>query len=76
MSEELVHLDIADQVATITLDSEHNRNALSRQLLTELTAHLSTASADEQVRVIYLRSASRVFCSGADLNEAAEGAHG
>ena len=74
MSDELVHLDIADQVATITLDSERNRNALSRQLLTELAAHLSTAGAAEQVRVIVLRSASRVFCSGADLSEAAEGA--
>ena len=31
---ELVHLEVADQVATITLDSDHNRNALSRQLVT------------------------------------------
>ena len=35
---ELVHYDVADEVATITLDSPHNRNALSRQLLTELAA--------------------------------------
>ncbi len=42
---ELVHLEVADQVATITLDSDHNRNALSRQLVTELTAHLATAEA-------------------------------
>ena len=33
---ELVHLEVADGVATITLDSEHNRNALSKQLVTEL----------------------------------------
>ena len=43
---ELVHLEVADQVATITLDSEHNRNALSKQLVTELAAHLATADAD------------------------------
>lgn len=67
---ELVHLDIADQVATITLDSEHNRNALSRQLVTELAAHLATASDDTESRVIVIRSAHRVFCSGADLSEA------
>ncbi|SKB07546.1 enoyl-CoA hydratase-related protein [Aeromicrobium choanae] len=70
---ELVHLDVADGVATITLDSEHNRNALSRQLVTELGAHLGTAEADADAKVIVLRSAHRVFCSGADLSEAAEG---
>ncbi len=43
---ELVHLEVADQVATITLDSERNRNALSKQLVTELAAHLATADAD------------------------------
>ncbi|MTB89633.1 enoyl-CoA hydratase/isomerase family protein [Aeromicrobium senzhongii] len=70
---ELVHLDVADGVATITLDSEHNRNALSRQLVTELRDHLASAEADADAKVIVLRSAHRVFCSGADLSEAAEG---
>ena len=37
---ELVHYAVADAVATITLDSPHNRNALSRQLVTELFEHL------------------------------------
>lgn len=70
---ELVHLDVADGVATITLDSEHNRNALSRQLVTELAAHLDSAESDADAKVIVLRSSHRVFCSGADLSEAAEG---
>ncbi|MEO6470860.1 MAG: enoyl-CoA hydratase-related protein [Aeromicrobium sp.] len=70
---ELVHLEIADQVATITLDSDHNRNALSRQLVTELAAHLVTADASDDVRAILIRSAGSVFCSGADLSEAASG---
>ena len=68
---ELVHYDVADEVATITLDSPHNRNALSRQLVTELVAHLESAAADESAKVVLLRSADRVFCSGADLTEAA-----
>lgn len=68
---ELVHLDVADDVATITLDSQHNRNALSRQLLTELTAHLTAADADDSARAVLVRSAGTVFCSGADLSEAA-----
>ncbi|MFI5429917.1 enoyl-CoA hydratase-related protein [Aeromicrobium sp. UC242_57] len=70
---ELVHLDVVDQVATITLDSDHNRNALSKQSSTELAAHLATADADAQARAILIRSAGRVFCSGADLSEAAGG---
>lgn len=71
--DELVHLEVADRVARITLDSPHNRNALSKQLVTELFAHLETAGADPEVRVIVLQSADAVFCSGADLGEAASG---
>jgi enoyl-CoA hydratase/methylglutaconyl-CoA hydratase len=67
---ELVHLEVADQVATITLDSPHNRNALSRRLVTELFARLEAAEADDAVKVVVIRSSGRVFCSGADLSEA------
>lgn len=73
---ELVHLSLDDAVATITLDSPRNRNALSRQFVTELTAHLETADVDPEVRVIRLRSAHRVFCAGADLSEASKGQSG
>ena len=71
---ELVRYVVADAVATITLDSQHNRNALSRRLVTELFAHLEAAEADDAVRVVLIRAEGRVFCSGADLSEAsAEG---
>ena len=67
---ELVHYAVADAVATITLDSQHNRNALSRQLVSELFAGLEAAAADPEVKVVLITSAGRVFCSGADLSEA------
>ena len=67
---ELVHYDVSDAVATLTLDSPANRNALSRQLVTELFAHLERAGADDDVRVVLVQSSGRVFCSGADLAEA------
>src|SRR5690348_12854698 len=70
---ELVHFGLTDGVATITLDSPHNRNALSRQLLTELFDALDRAEQDPDARVVLIRSADRVFCSGADLSEAADG---
>ncbi|RLV48195.1 enoyl-CoA hydratase family protein [Nocardioides mangrovicus] len=66
---ELVHYEVTDAVGTITLDSPHNRNALSQQLVRELFDHLDTAAADASV-VVVIRSADRVFCSGADLSEA------
>ena len=70
---ELVHYEVDGGVATITLDSPHNRNALSRQLVGELFERLDRAATDEQARVLVIRSADRVFCSGADLSEAAAG---
>jgi methylglutaconyl-CoA hydratase len=70
MAEELVHYEVASGVATITLDSPHNRNALSAQLRKELAAHLDTAIADDGVRVIVLTHTGKVFCAGMDLKEA------
>lgn len=74
MTDELVHYAVTDldggALATLTLDSPHNRNALSRQLVTELFGHLEAAEADDDVRVVLVTSADRVFCSGADLSEA------
>ena len=67
---ELVHYAVADAVATITLDSPHNRNALSRQLVTELFERIERAGADDDVRVVLVESSGKVFCSGADLGEA------
>ncbi|WP_114423848.1 enoyl-CoA hydratase-related protein [Nocardioides houyundeii] len=66
----LVTYAVSDAVATITLDSPHNRNALSRQLVTELFEHLETAAGDDAVRVVLIQSSGKVFCSGADLSEA------
>jgi methylglutaconyl-CoA hydratase len=66
---ELVHLDVTAGVATITLDSPGNRNALSAQVRRELLAHLQSAIDDRAVRVIVLAHTGRVFCSGMDLKE-------
>lgn len=74
MSDELVHLTTDDAVATITLDSPHNRNALSRQLLDELGARLASVADDAAVRVVVLAASGSTFCAGADLSEAATGA--
>jgi methylglutaconyl-CoA hydratase len=64
---ELVHVAMDRGVATLTLDSPHNRNALSPRLMAELSAGLRAALADDAIRVVVLSHAGRVFCSGIDL---------
>ncbi|WP_019819296.1 enoyl-CoA hydratase-related protein [Saccharomonospora saliphila] len=70
MADELVHHTVASGVATVTLDSPHNRNALSARLRAELSAALDSAVADDTVRVIVLDHTGPVFCAGMDLKEA------
>lgn len=65
----LVHGELAGGVATITLDSPPNRNALSSRLLSELESRLDWALKEPDARVIVLTGAGPVFCSGADLKE-------
>ncbi|NUW43987.1 enoyl-CoA hydratase-related protein [Nonomuraea rhodomycinica] len=65
----LVHRELAGGVATITLDSPPNRNALSVRLLGDLEERLTWALAEPEARVIVLTGTGPVFCSGADLKE-------
>jgi methylglutaconyl-CoA hydratase len=72
-SDVVVRVEVARGVATLTLDSPANRNALSRALRGQLRQALADALADDDVRVIVLDHTGRVFCSGMDLSEAAGG---
>jgi methylglutaconyl-CoA hydratase len=54
-------------VCTLTLDSPHNRNALSVQLLDELADALAGGTVEPGVRVVVLTATGKAFCSGADL---------
>ena len=69
VDEPLVRWEVADGVATVVLDSPHNRNALSRRLLGDLAAAVDAATTHPDVRVIVLTASGTVFCSGADLKE-------
>jgi enoyl-CoA hydratase len=62
--------DTGDGSARLTLDSPHNRNALSSGLVAQLHAGLRDAAADPNVRVIVLGHTGNTFCAGADLSEA------
>ena len=65
----LVHYEVERAIATITLDSPANRNALSAQLVTELGEQLTNGAQDDGVRAVVLTHTGTVFCAGADLKE-------
>lgn len=54
----------------LTLDSPHNRNALSAPLLAQLRQGLDAAAGDPRVRAVVLTHTGGTFCAGADLGEA------
>ena len=74
MTDSVLHVEVSRGVATLTLDSPANRNALSRAMRAQLREALASALADDAVRVVVLDHTGRVFCSGMDLSEAAGGA--
>jgi enoyl-CoA hydratase/carnithine racemase len=68
MDYELVKYEVADGVATVTLDNPEKRNMLSGQMLVELVDAMKTARDAEEVRSVVLTGAGdKVFCAGADL---------
>jgi methylglutaconyl-CoA hydratase len=65
-----VLLDVADRVATVTMNRPEARNMLTASGMALLAEHLRTAGADPTVRVIVLTGSGNTFCSGADLRGA------
>lgn len=67
----VVHYRVQGAVARLTLDSPHNRNALSTALVEQLHQGLTDAADEPGVRVVVLGHTGGTFCAGADLSEAA-----
>ena len=68
-------VSIADHIATLTMDSPPV-NALTRVLNDELMVALDRISEMDEVRVVVLTGAGKVFCAGADLKGRAENIKG
>ena len=62
-----VGYDVADGVATLTLNRPHRLNAVNTTVIQELVAAFDTADADDGVRAVIVTGAGRAFCAGADL---------
>ncbi|MEC3893881.1 enoyl-CoA hydratase-related protein [Nocardiopsis sp. LDBS1602] len=65
----LVRSSVDRAVATITLDSPRNRNALSARLRAGLFEALGAAMDDDEVRAVVLTGTGPIFSAGADLKE-------
>lgn len=67
MSYQDLVLDVADNVATITLNRPEKLNALSRDLQQEVLQVCDQLKHDDSVRAVVWTGAGRGFCSGADI---------
>jgi enoyl-CoA hydratase len=65
----LVEYAVDGHVARLTLNSPHNRNALSTTLVNQLHQGLRDAVGDPAVRVVVLGHTGNTFCAGADLSQ-------
>jgi enoyl-CoA hydratase len=65
---EKVAYEVADGVATVTLNDPEKRNMLSGQMLSDLIAAMKQARDSDEVGAVVLTGAGdKAFCAGADL---------
>ena len=60
--------NLANRVATITLNRPDKLNAWTKLMESEVRSHMENAEQDDEVRVIVLTGAGRGFCAGADMS--------
>jgi len=69
MSYKLISVEIADEVATLTLRRPDKLNCLNAAILHEMSKAIGDLNADDGVKALILTGEGRSFCSGADLGE-------
>jgi len=69
MSADVLSVELAGGILTLTLDRPEKRNALNEALIDALHDQLDRADVDADVRVVVVRGAGKDFCAGADLAE-------
>lgn len=68
----LVHLELTDRVAVLTLDDPRRRNSLSVELGAELAEAMEQCEADDRCGAVVVTGAPPAFCAGADLSQLGE----
>jgi len=69
MGYELLTFDVADRIATITVNRPDKLNALNDALMAELGLAIDEAVRRDDVGAVLLTGAGRAFVAGADINE-------
>lgn len=69
MTFQFLQLDVADRIATITVNRPDKLNALNDEVIRELGDAIDTLGADGNVGGIILTGAGRAFIAGADISE-------
>ena len=59
--------DVADGVATITLNRPDRLNAFTPKMMLDMIAAFDATDADDAVKAVIVTGAGRGFCAGADL---------
>ena len=72
MSYQEIRYEVADRVATLTLNRPDKLNTFTRVMRDELIDAFSKADADDEVRAVIVTGAGRAFCAGADLSAGRE----
>jgi len=62
-----IRWEVADRVATITLERPERLNAFTPRMCAELLSAFDRADEDDEVRAVIVTGAGRAFCAGADL---------
>ena len=68
--------EVADHVATITLNRPERMNTISSPMLAQITKAFIAADADPDVRVVIFTGKGRAFCAGLDLAAATKAGQG
>ena len=68
MAFETLLYDVAEGVATVTLNRPDKLNAVNTTMIGELVQAFDRADADDGVRAVIVTGAGRAFCAGADLS--------
>ena len=72
MAYEQIIYDVADGIATITLNRPDKLNAFTGTMMTEMIDAFDQIDADDDVRCVIVTGAGRGFCAGADLSAGAK----
>jgi enoyl-CoA hydratase/carnithine racemase len=67
-----IKYEVADKVATLTLNRPDKLNAFTGVMMMEMIKAFDMADADDNVRAVVVTGAGRGFCAGADLSQGAK----